>query len=286
MDNYNTLVTLTVAVFLAASGGLLGTFVALRGRTLVSDAICHATLPGIALAFLLGFALTGNGVGGGWLALGGIITAAAAARLAFWIPTRSKLGGDAATGCTLALFFSAAVVLLSVIQNLPASGQAGLSRFLIGNAAAVTYQDAVLTLAVAALTAIGCVAFFKELAALCFDEEFFALTVSDRRRGNSRAELTLLGLVTLFAVAGIQIVGVVFTVGLLIAPFAAMRLWFDDLKHLCIAAALSGAAAAAIGTFVSLGGSNRPTGTLIILSGVGIFIVAVAVRKAKDVLSP
>ena len=265
-------------MFLGASGGLLGTFVALRGRALVSDAICHSTLPGIALAFLLSSALGGDPSNSWQLALGAVITAAMAAHLAFWIPNNTKLGGDAAIGCTLALFFSLAVVLLSVIQNMPASGQAGLGRFLIGNAAAVTIGDAALTLAVAALTAVGCIAFFKEFAALCFDREFFILTAVGRY-----AEPALLALVTVFAVAGIQIVGVVFTVGLLITPFAAMRMWFDELKSLCIACALAGALAGGAGTMISLGGEARPTGTVIILTGTCLFLLSALCRRMKNV---
>lgn len=285
---YNTILVLVVTVFLGISGGVLGTFVALRGRTLVSDAIAHATLAGIAIAFLTASLMgqEGQAVSNWQLLAGALISGLLAAKTAFIIPVKTdpkaNLSGDAAVAFSLVLFFSIAVLVLSIIQNLPYSGQAGLSRFLIGNVAAVGLSDAVLSV-VLCLAVLALVVFcFKEFTAICFDEEFFSVTLARQ----TQTENLLILATALFAVASVQIVGVVFTVALLIIPYGATHLWIHSLKKLCLAAGLVGAISGIVGTLVSLGGEHRPTGTMIILCATAMFMVSAVVKSLrKNVVS-
>ncbi len=278
--SYNTVLTLLVAGVLGGGGGFLGVFVCLSQRALVSDAVCHSTMAGIAAAFLLTFAM-GSQASGWQLALGAVLAAFAAASIAFWLPKDGKLEGDGATACVLALFFSLAAVLLSAIQNLPYAGQAGLGRFFIGNAAAVTIDDAVLVGVATAVTVLGCIIFFRQLTALCFDREFFALTPM----GAKGAESALAALVSGFVLAGIQTVGIIFTVALLVAPFATMRLWFNRLKPLAAASAVAGVAAGVMGSLISLGDEARPTGALVVLSGGAVFALSATAYFCRRLLT-
>jgi len=282
---YNTILVLTVTVFLGISGGVLGTFVALRGRTLVSDAIAHSTLAGIAVVFLT-VTLMGYSVSNWQLLAGALISGLLAAKTAFIIPVtidpKANLSGDSAVAFSLVLFFSIAVLVLSIIQNLPYSGQAGLSRFLIGNVAVVRLEDAILSVVLCVAVLALVVFCFKEFTALCFDEEFFNVTLAKQ----AQTENLLILATALFAVASVQIVGVVFTVALLIIPYGAAHLWVHSLKKLCIAAGLVGAISGIVGTLASLGGEHRPTGTMIILCATAIFLLSAVAKSLRKNVVP
>ena len=265
LGGYNTLLVLTVATLLGMSGGLLGVFVALRGRTLVSDAIAHSTLAGIAIGFLIASSPA-------YLMVGALVAGMLAAKTAFMIPAKTKLSGDAAVAFSLVLFFSIAVVVLSIIQSLPYSGQAGLGRFLIGNAAAVGLGDGLWSIAIALVVVAVVVLYFKELSALCFDEEFAKVTIT------TRWDNLLIFTATLFVVGAVQIVGVVFSVALLVMPYAATHLWVQNLKRLCLGACVVGGISGAGGTLISLRADHLPTGTMVVLCAAAIFVLAAMLK--------
>ncbi|MDX1439643.1 MAG: metal ABC transporter permease, partial [Rubricoccaceae bacterium] len=160
----------TVALGAATLGivsGSLGTFAVLRGQSLLGDAISHAALPGIALAFLL----TGSKAP---------LVLVLGAALAGWLGTlavmhitgRSRIPFDAALGMVLAVFFGFGMMMLTYIQRLPNANQAGLDNFLFGQAAALITSD-VVVMAVLGLIALGAmVLFWKEFKILLFDPDF------------------------------------------------------------------------------------------------------------------
>ena len=138
-----TLVTLGAAL-LGLAAGVTGTFLFLRKRALVSDAIAHATLPGVGLAFialtLLG--LDGRNLPG--LLVGSAVSAMLGLLAVQWLTARTRLSEDAAIGAVLSAFFSFGVVLLTVIQTMQSGGQAGLESFLLGSTAGMLFADALL----------------------------------------------------------------------------------------------------------------------------------------------
>ena len=136
---YNaTLVTLG-AMLLGGAAGVTGTFLYLRKRALVSDAIAHATLPGVGLAFI---AMTLMGLDGRFLP-GLLIGSAATALLGLasvqWLVSRTRLSEDAAIGSVLSVFFGFGIVILTVIQTMSTGGQAGLEGFLLGSTAGMLF---------------------------------------------------------------------------------------------------------------------------------------------------
>src|SRR5262249_8738972 len=147
---YNTALVAIGAALLGASAGAIGTFVLLRKRSLVSDAISHATLPGLCLAFIVMALVTGDGR---WIA-GRMVGAAASAGLGLtlveWVSRRTRLTEDAAIGAVLAVFFGFGIVLLTVIQSLETGRQAGISGYLVGSTAGMLRSEAE-TIAIAAL---------------------------------------------------------------------------------------------------------------------------------------
>ena len=249
----------TVALGAAVLGivsGALGTYAVLRGQSLLGDAISHAALPGIALAFLLTGSkaplvlVVGAGLAG-WVGTLAVMT----------IVRRSRIPFDAALGLVLSVFFGFGLVLLVVIQRQPGGGQAGLDTFLFGQAAALVERDLVVMAALGVLALGATLALWKELKLLAFDEAFGSSLGLPMRR----LDLILTTLLVIAIVTGLQTVGVVLMSAMLIAPAAAARQWTDRLGRMMALAAVFGALSGATGAIVSATAERVPTGPAIVL---------------------
>ncbi|CAA9356128.1 MAG: Mn-Zn_transporter_SitC, partial [uncultured Microvirga sp.] len=139
---YNSALVGIGAALLGASAGAVGTFVYLRKRSLVSDAISHATLPGLVLAFIIMALTTGNGRFLPGLMLGSAVSAGLGLLTVDWMTRRTRLGEDAAIGAVLSVFFGLGIVLLTVVQSLDVGRQAGLSGYLLGSTAGMLRSEA------------------------------------------------------------------------------------------------------------------------------------------------
>ncbi|MGB1510274.1 MAG: metal ABC transporter permease, partial [Paracoccaceae bacterium] len=158
---YNaTLVTLGASL-LGAAAGMAGTFLYLRKNALISDAISHATLPGLGFAFLVAF---GFGIDGRQLFIllsGSALSAALGLYFVNWLTRETRLTQDTAIGCVLSVFFAFGVVLLTIIQVIPAGRKAGLESFLLGSTAGMLYSDALLILVLSIITALVLFVFLR-----------------------------------------------------------------------------------------------------------------------------
>ena len=155
------------AMILGISSGVMGTFAVLRKQSLIGDAMSHAALPGVCLVFLL------FGSKEPLLLLAGASAAGLSGALCVLAIRRySRLKNDAAIGLVLSVFFGIGTVLLTYIQNLGLGGQAGLDRFLFGNATSLMRRD-IYTMTWISLTLIILViVFYKQFKLLCFDPVF------------------------------------------------------------------------------------------------------------------
>jgi manganese/zinc/iron transport system permease protein len=200
--------------------GALGCFAVLRKQSLIGDAMSHAALPGIVLAFIIfrsktPLVLMGGAIIAGWigtLALMGIVH-------------NTRIKQDSALGFVLSVFFGFGLVLLTFVQRLPDARQAGLDRFLFGQAAAMLEGDVVSMglLGGAALLLMGL--FWKEFKLLSFDIEFGASLGFPMRA----LDILLTTLLVVAIVIGLQSVGVVLMSAMIVAPAAAARQWTDRL---------------------------------------------------------
>src|SRR5687767_14200754 len=205
----------TVALGAAALGivaGALGTFAVLRRQSLLGDAISHAALPGIVLAFLL----TGSK---------STLVLVLGAALAGWLGTlvvmlvvrHSRVPEDSALGIVLSVFFGAGLVLLTYVQKLPDASQAGLDRFLFGQAATMLERDVVVIAALGSLALLAVALFWKEFKLLSFDPDFGeSLGVPMRA-----IDILLTTFLVIAIVIGLQTVGVVLMSAMVIVPAAA-----------------------------------------------------------------
>ena len=152
---------------LGAILGLLGSFAVLRKQSLLGDAISHAALPGIVLAFILTQTKTTY-----VLLLGAIISGLIGSVLINSIVKRTHLKTDTALGIILSVFFGFGMLLLTAIQKQPDAAQAGLDKYLFGQAATLMLEDVKLLIAVLGLALLILFLFYKELKLLLFDADY------------------------------------------------------------------------------------------------------------------
>lgn len=266
MISYNTLIVLLGASILGASAGLVGTFAVLRRRALTGDALSHAALPGICLAFLL----TGEKrlpV----LLLGALLSGLLGVLVIGALRRYSRIKEDAALGVVLSVFFGVGLVLNAYIQNtVPGGSKAGLSQYILGKTAGMILQDVYLIAGCALLCLVVVLLYYKEFKLIAFDSGFA------RVQGWPAARLDLL-LMTLLAVTvmiGLPAVGAVLMAALIILPAATARLWTDKLHLVLIVSAALGAATGWVGTLLSAEYEKMPAGPIIILVGSGFFLAS------------
>jgi len=276
------------AAVLGVTSGVLGSFAVLRRQSLLGDALAHAALPGVCLAYMLTGSkaplvlMIGAGLAG-WLG----------AVLLLRIVQTTKLDEDAALGIVLATFFGFGIVLLTVIQQRPDAGQAGLDRFLFGQAAALVGSQ-VVTTAVLGTAALAVVALlYKELKVLCFDPTY----ARSLGLGPRWLDVLVTSLVVVAVVIGLQTVGVVLMASMLVGPVVAARQWSDRLAIVLALAAAFGAAAGVGGAVVSMAAARVPTGPAIILCLTALALVSFlfaprrgivpdALRRRRHALAP
>ena len=241
---------------LGATSGALGSFAYLRRQSLLGDAVSHAALPGIVLAFMLTASkvplvlMLGAGLAG-WL--GTLVV-----RL---VVRRSRVPYDSALGIVLAVFFGVGLVLLTMIQKRADAAQAGLESFLFGQAASLLKRDvvAMIVLGVVALALV--LLLWKEFKLLSFDPDFAASLGLPVRRLD--ALLTFLLVVAI--VIGLQTVGVVLMSAMIVAPGAAARQWSRRLAPMVLIAAAIGVLSGVSGAVFSSTVPRMPTGPTIVL---------------------
>ncbi|MCS6887771.1 metal ABC transporter permease [Chloroflexus sp.] len=244
------------AMLLGAISGLLGCFAVLRRQALLGDAMSHAALPGIALAFLL----TGQR-NTFTLLLGAAVAALAAALWLLAIVRTSRIKDDAALALILAVFFGFGLVLLSYLQRQPTAAQAGLKSFLFGQAAALVERDLWAMLAIGGPALALVAIFWPQVKLISFDPDFARSLGLPVRR----FEVLLTGVIVAAIVIGLQTVGVVLMSAMLIAPAVAARQWTNRLETMVLLAAGFGALAAFAGAWISALGEGLATGPVIVL---------------------
>lgn len=275
LNDVNTVWVLTGCVLLGISGGVLGSFALLRRRSLMGDALAHAALPGVCLAFLI----TGTR-SLGTLLVGALIAGLVGAFCIQAITRHSRVKEDSALGIVLSVFFGIGIVLLTMIQHSQRGSQAGLDKFIFGQAASLLGRDVQIMAVCAALVCAASIALFKEFKLLCFDQDF--------ARGLGYPTVVLDGLlmllISLAVVIGLQAVGVVLMAAMLITPTAAARFWTDRLNLMVMLAGLFGGLSGALGTWLSTLAPRMPTGPLIVLAATCFFLISLVLAPRRGLL--
>ncbi|KKO54778.1 metal ABC transporter permease [Paenibacillus sp. DMB20] len=271
----NTQWVLLSTLILGMAAGMIGCLAYWKRQSLMSDALSHAALPGVVIAF----ALSGTKSLPVMIA-GAAVSALIGAFMIQWIRTSSRIKEDTAMGMILSVFFGLGIMLLTIVNRLPGGNQSGLDSFIFGQAASMVRQDVytmtILALLVMLVVFIG----FKEWKLFLFDPDFAKGLGLSGRWMNS----IYLGVLVLVIVIGIQAVGVILMAALLIIPAVSARYWTHSFKWMVVLSAIFGGGAGMTGTMISTLGKGWPTGPFIVVSSSVLFVVSLVFGAEKGLL--
>ncbi len=276
MQNPNFWLVTIGAVLLSISSALVGTFTFLKKKSLVGDAVAHAVLPGICLAFILS-----GDKDPLWIIIGAFISGWISILSIDFITQNSKIKEDTAIGLVLSVFFGFGIMLLVAIQHSGNPNQSGLANFLFGNAASLIGKDLWTFSILSIILVIAVGVFYKEFKLVTFDRQF-AMTIGMPVR---LIEFLLSTLVVLAIVAGIQAIGVVLMAAMLITPAASARFWTDRLFFMLFLSAVFAAFSSIIGSYISFLAPSMPTGPWIVVIISGIAMISFFLAPEKGILS-
>ena len=281
LQDYNTRVVVIGVTCLGLASGIIGSFMLLRKRALLSDALSHATLPGIGLAFIIMSSMGATGRSLSGILLGATVSGVLGVLCILLIVHQTRIKEDAALGIVLSVFFGLGTALLGVIQSMATGSAAGLKSFIYGKTASMLGSDALLIAATATLVTVVCIVLFKEMALLCFDQTF-AQAIG---RPVIWLDAVMMALVVIVTVIGLQAVGLILMVALLIIPPAAARFWTNHLPTMVVTAALIGAVSGLVGAGLSALVPRLPAGAVIVLIAGVFFGLSMILGPARGALT-
>lgn len=271
---YSDAVVLLGAAVLGLAAGVLGSLAVLQKRSLFGDALAHAALPGVALAFIVSGTKDPSAllIGAGAVGLLGAL-------LILGIERSGRVRPDAAIGVVLAGFFSLGIVLLTWISNSGNANQAGLERYLFGQAAGLVERDVAVMAVLAALSLAIVALGLRPLRIALFDQDY-------ARAVGLPARAVEVGTTVLLVVAiiiGLRTVGAILMVAMLVIPGVAARQLSARLGTMLVLAGVIGAAVGGGGAVVA-GRAEAPTGPVIVLMGTAVVAVAILLAPRRGVV--
>ncbi|MFZ2692347.1 MAG: metal ABC transporter permease [Trichococcus flocculiformis] len=257
----NALIT---SVMVGISAGIIGSFIILRGMSLMGDAISHAVLPGVALSYMLGSSYI----------IGATIFGMASAALIGFVTKHSRLKNDTAIGIVFSAFFALGIILISFARS-----STDLYHILFGNVLAVRDSDMFLTAAVLVIVLIAVPLFYKQL-----NLTSFAPTIAKSYGWNiSAINYGLMFLLTLVAVTSLQTVGTILVIAMLITPAATAYQLTDKLLVMIVLSTVFGTLSSIVGLYFSYS-YNLPSGATIVMAAAVFFIVAFIFAPKKGLI--
>ncbi len=273
LHDYTFQVVALGAALLGMASGMIGSFAVLRRQSLLGDVVSHAALPGIAAVFLM--TGTKDTV---WLLIGALCSGLTATGFIIGVVRYSRVQFDTALALGMSVFFGLGLVLLTYVQKIPNSNQAGLQRFIFGQAAVLLKSDILVIAVTGAVLLALTLLFWKEFKLLSFDPEFARSLGLPTRSLN-----VLLSAMTVAAIiAGLQTVGVILMSAMLVAPAVAARQWTNRLGVMVGLAALFGAISGVAGTLASSALPKLPAGPAIVVAADILVLISLALGRARS----
>lgn len=240
---------LLTSIIVGLISGVIGSFIILRGMSLMGDAISHAVLPGVAVSYMFGFNY--------------IFGLLAALSIGF-ITQKSPLKNDTAIGVVFSSFFALGIIFISFAKS-----STDLYHILFGNVLAVVDTDILITCVVGVIVLIFVALFYKELQLTSFDP-----TMAQAYGLNIQFfHYALMFLLTLVAVSSLQTVGTILVIAMLITPAATAYLLTNHLPTMIGLASTFGILSSVIGLFFSYS-YNLASGATIVLTAALFFLLA------------
>lgn len=253
--------------------GILGCFIVLRNMSLVGDALAHAILPGVVVAFMLfGYSTLGFFTGA---AVAGLLTAA----LITLIQQKVKTKNDAAVGIVFTSMFSLGVIMISRISKNDGV-HLDLKDFLFGNSLGVSNEDLMMTALVTVYVLVSVAVFYRYLFAATF-QEIVAQTMGISVK---MLHYFLMLLLSFAVVASLKTVGVILVVAMLITPAATALLLSKRLEQVLIIAGFIGLLSAILGMGVAVL-LDTPPGPAMALVATLIYVLTVIFSPQKGLVA-
>lgn len=271
----NTGWVLLSTLTLGIAAGTIGCLAYWKKQNLMSDALSHAALPGVVIAFLI---IQEKNLF--FLIFGAAISALIGAFFIQWVTSATRISEDSAMGMVLAVFYGFGIMLLTIVNRSSGGNQSGLDVFIYGQAASMVQSDVRTMLILAILVILVILIGFKEWKLYLFDLSFAkGIGLS----GKVMNTLYTAVLVTTIVI-GIQAVGVILMAALLIIPAVSARYWTESFKVMVILSALIGGFSGLAGTLMSTIGTGLPTGPFIVVVGAGCFLFSLLFGKEKGIV--
>ena len=255
---------LITAVMVGIMSGIIGSFIILRGMSLMGDAISHSVLPGVAVAYMLGINIL----------VGASIFGVLAAMLIGYVASHSKIKVDTAIGVVFSFFYALGFILISMAES-----STNLHHILFGNILAVSNSDMITTVVVLGIVILFVQIFYKELLITSFDETF-AKTYGLNTQLIHYSSMLVLTLVT---VSALQTVGIILVVAMLITPAATAYFWTDRLSIMLILSAIFGVISSICGLYFSYT-FNWASGPAIVIIAAGLFLISFIISPKQNLL--
>jgi manganese/iron transport system permease protein len=256
---------LVVSVLVAAVCAVLSCYLVLKGWSLMGDAISHAVLPGIILAYILNLPL----------ALGAFVAGLSCALFTGYLKENSRIKEDTVMGIVFSGMFGFGLVIFTKVET-----DQHLNHILFGNVLGVTFRDLIETAIVAGGTLIIVLLKRRDLLLYCFDPNHarsIGLPVRLLHYG-------LLILLSLTIVASLKAVGIILVIAILIGPGATAYLLTDSFERMLAIAAGVAIISAALGTIVSFH-IDGATGACIVLVQMAFFVLAFLFAPKRGLLT-
>lgn len=255
---------LITSMLVGLASGVIGSFIILRGMSLMGDAISHAVLPGVAISYMFGFSYILGATAFGMLTAG----------IIGFVTQRSRLKNDTAIGIVFSSFFALGVILISFAQS-----ATNLYHILFGNVLAVRESDMLMTAIVSGIVLLFVFIFYKELKITSFDP----MMAKAYGLNTTLVHYLLMFFLTLVAVVSLQTVGTILVISMLITPAATAYLLTDRLAKMIFISATVGVLSAIIGVFYSYS-YNWPSGATIVLTSAVFFTLAFLFSPTKGII--
>ena len=245
---------LVAAVTVGVVCSVLGTYIVLRGMAFFGDALAHTILPGVVVAFLLGWPLVIGAL------IMGVVTALGIGALT----GKGVLKEDTAIGVVFAGFFALGVAMLSATGSYTVD----LAHFLFGNLRGVDTVDLWVTLVLGGIVLLVIFLFYKEFLVITFDP----VLATALRLPTVFLRYLLFVLIAVAIVVALQVVGIALMLAILVTPAAAASLLTRRLPSMMVVAAIIGASSGVIGLYASFY-LNIASGPAVVLVATVIFII-------------
>lgn len=245
---------LLVGGLVGAMCAVLSCYLILKGWSLMGDAVSHAVLPGIVLAYIIGLPI----------AFGAFVAGLLCASASGFITRNSRIKEDTAMGVVFTGFFAVGIVLFS-----KTSSDMHLDHILVGNILGITRANVWQAVGISAFVLITTLLLRKDLLLICFDPgQARVMALPDKL-----LNYLLLGLLSLAIVASLQAVGIILVVAMLIAPGCVAHLWTDRFDKMLLIAVCSAVFSTAAGILISFH-AGASTGGCIVLMQAAVFFLS------------